>query len=143
MKEGGNDRLRLTTEFDPLWMVLKLLEGQLEPTNVHEEAWLEGLRSLEVPNGIFDQIREAVQRLDARLRPQTGHRKALQTLIWPLIDKRDVEEIVSQIERFESSVFLVLNHASVAMGAKVNDALVSQRVMAVIAWLTPLKFLAR
>lgn len=124
-------------------MLLKLLEGQLEPTNFHEEAWLEGVRSLQVPHGVFDQIRESVQRLDVKLKPQTGHRRALQTLRWPLIDKRDVEETVGQIERLKSSVSLVLNHASLALGTKVNDALVSQKVKAVIDWLTPLNFLAR
>lgn len=143
MKEGGNDRLKLTTEVNSLWMVLKLLEGQLEPTNSHEEAWLEGVRSLQVPNGVFDQIREAIQRLDARLKPQTGHRKAIQTLRWPLRDKKDVEETVSHIERLKSLVSLVLNHASLAVGTKVNDALVSQKVKAVIDWLTPLNFFAR
>ncbi len=143
MKEGGNDRLRLTTEVNSLWMVLKLLEGQLEPTNSHEEAWLEGVRSLQVSNGAFDQIRGAMQRLNVKLKPQTGHRKALQTLRWPLTDKKDVEEIVSQIERLKSSVSLVLNHASLAVGTKVNDALVNQKVKAVIDWLTPLNFLAR
>ena len=143
MKEGGNDRLRLTTEVNSLWMVLKLLEGQLESTNSHEEAWLEGVRSLHVPNGVFDQIREAIQRLSMKLKPQTGHRKALQTLRWPLIDKKDVEETLRQIERLKSSVSLVLNHASLAVGTKVNDALVSQKVKAVIDWLTPLNFLAR
>ena len=143
MKEGGNDRLRLTTEVNSLWMVLKLLEGQLEPTNSHEEAWLEGVRSLQVPNGVFDQIRDAMQRLDVKLKPQTGHRKALQTLRWPLRDKKDVEETVSHIERLKSSVSLVLNHASLAVGIKVNDSLVSQKVKAVIDWLTPLNFLAR
>lgn len=80
MKEGGNDRLRLTTEVNSLWIMLKLLEGQLEPTNSHEEAWLEGVRSLQVPNGIFDQISREVQRLNTKMKPQTGHRKALQTL---------------------------------------------------------------
>lgn len=143
MKEGGNDRLRLTTEVNSLWMVLKLLEGMLEPSNPHEEAWLEGVRSLRVPNGVFDQIKEAMQRLSVKLKPQTGRRKPLQTLRWPLTDKRDVEEILSQIERLKSSVSLVLNHASLAIGTKVNDALISQKVKAVIDWLTPLNFLAR
>lgn len=143
MKEGGNDRLRLTTEVNSLWMMLKLLEGQLEPTNSHEEAWLEGVRSLQMPNGIFDQISKEVQRLNTRLKPQAGHRKALQTLRWPLIDKREMEETVSHIERLKSSVSLVLNHASLAIGTKVNDALVSQKVKAIIDWLTPLNFLAR
>lgn len=143
MKEGGNDRLKLTTEVNSLWMVLKLLEVQLEPTNSHEEAWLDGVRSLQVPNGVFDQIREAIQKLDVKLKPQTGHRKAIQTLRWPLRDKKDVEETVGHIERLKSSVSLVLNHASLAVGTKVNDALVSQKVKAVIDWLTPLNFLAR
>lgn len=143
MKEGGNDRLRFTTEVNSLWMVLKHLEGQLESTNPHEEAWLDGVRSLKVPNGVFDQIMASVQRLNAKLKPQTGHRKALQTLRWPLTDKKDVEDTLSQIERLKSSVTLVVNHASLAIGTKVNDALISQKVKAVIDWLTPLNFLAR
>ena len=143
MKEGGNDRLRLTTEVNSLWMVLKLLEGQLEPTNLHEAAWLEGVRSLQMPDGVFEQIRQAIQRLDVKLKPQTGPRKALQTLRWPLRDKKDVEEIVSHLERLKTSVSLVLNHASLAVGAKVNDALESQKIKAIIEWLTPLNFLAR
>ena len=143
MKEGGNDRLRLTTEVNSLWMLLKLLEGQLESPNLHEKAWLEGVRSLQVPDGVFDQIREAMQRLDGKLKPQTGHRKALQTLRWPLRDKKDVEETVNHLERLKTSVSLVLNHASLAVGARVNDSLVSQKVKAIIEWLTPLNFLAR
>ena len=143
MKEGGNDRLRVTTEVNSLWMVLKLLEVQLESTNPHQEAWLEGVRSLKVPNGVFDQISTSLQRLNTKLKPQTGHRKALQTLRWPLTDKKDVEDTLSQIERLKSSISLVLSHSSLAIGTKVNDALVSQKVKAVIDWLTPLNFLAR
>ena len=143
MKEGGNDRLRVTTEVNSLWMVLKLLEVQLESTNPHEEAWLDGVRSLKVPNGVFDQISTSLQKLNAKLKPQTGHRKALQTLRWPLTDKKDVEDTLSQIERLKSSVSLVLSHSSLAIGTKVNDALVSQKVKAVIDWLTTLNFLAR
>ena len=143
MKDGGHDRLRLTTEVNSLWMVLKILEGQLEPTNLHEEAWLEGVRSLQAPGGVFDQIREAVQSLDVKLKPQTGHRKALQTLRWPLRDKKDVEETVSHLERLKRSISLVLSHASLAVGTRVHDTLVSQKVKAIIEWLTPLNFLAR
>lgn len=55
----------------------------------------------------------------------------------------EIEETVSHIERLKSSVSLVLNHASLAIGTKVNDALVSQKVTTIIDWLTPLNFLAR
>lgn len=50
---------------------------------------------------------------------------------------------MSLIEQLKSSVSLVLNHASLAIGAKVNDALVSQKIKAVTDWFTPLNFLAR
>ena len=62
---------------------------------------------------------------------------------WPLRDKKDVDETVGHIERLKSAVSLVFNHASLAVGAKMNDALVSQKVKAVIDWLTPLNFLSR
>lgn len=104
---------------------------KLESTNSHEEAWLDGVRSLKAPNGVFDQISGSVHRLDAKLKPQTGHRKALQTLKWPLIDKKDAEETVSQIERLKLSVSLLLNHASLAIGTKVND-LETQSVLRLI-----------
>lgn len=143
IKGGGRDRLRLTDEVNALWIVLKHLEEQLEPSNSHEEAWLEGVRSLKSPNGVFDQIQEAMQTLSAKLKPRTGYRKALQTLRWPLSDKKDIEEIVKRLERLKSSVSLVLNHASFAVGTKTNGALVNQKVKSIIDWLTPLNFLAR
>ena len=129
MKEGGNDRLRLTTEINSLWMILKLLEEQLEPTNSQEKLWLQGVRSLQLPNGVFHQISEAVQKLNGKLKPQTGHRKTLQTLRWPLIDKKETDEIVNHIGRLKSSVSLVLNYASLAVGSKIHDSVASQKVI--------------
>lgn len=149
--DGGKDRLMLFTEVNSLWMVLKLLEGNFDPTNVHhDEAWLQGVLSLAQPGGVFHQISDALQKLNSKLKPQTGRHKALQTLRWPFTDKRDVDENIQHIERLKQSVSLVLNHASLALsqeirsdGAAVKEALVSQKVQAVIDWLSPLNFLAK
>ena len=150
MKDGGNDRLRITGEVNGLWMTLKLLEGQFESTKPNDEVWLKGVRMLQEPKGIFDQISEIIQELQAKLKPRTGARKALQTLRWPVIDKDDVERTIAHLERIKSSLSLILSNSSLAIsqeikadGAIVKDAVVGQKIKTLAEWLTPLNPLIR
>ena len=60
MKQGGNERLCLTTEVNSLWLVLKNIETQLELIKLDEGPWINNLRALQRENGVFEQIQSAV-----------------------------------------------------------------------------------
>ena len=87
IREGGKQRLRLFTELNSLWMVLKLLEGHFDAEDGDlGEPWLKTVAVLNDDNGIFDQIQAAFENLISRLQPKSGHRKVMQTLRWPVSD---------------------------------------------------------
>ena len=120
IREGGKQRLRLFTELNSLWMVLKL---------------------------VFDQIQATFDELMNRLQPKTGHRKVAQTLRWPF-DKSDVEALTAHLERLKSSVNLALNSMNAAVSREIqNDtkllklSVAEDKVKAIIDWISSLNFL--
>lgn len=148
IKEGGKQRLRLFTELNALWMVLKLLEGHLEPDGEElGEPWLSTIAALDEDNGVFDQIQAAFEDLNNRLRPKTGHRKILQTLRWPF-DKSDVEALVAHLERLKSAVDLAMNSTSAAaIRALQGDtnaiklSVADVKLKAILDWISSLNYL--
>ena len=91
IREGGKQRLRLFTELNSLWMVLKLLEGHFDAEDEDlGEPWLRTIAVLDEDDGIFDQIQAAFDNLMSRLQPKTGHRKVVQTLRWPVSNLSDL-----------------------------------------------------
>ncbi|KAK4695062.1 hypothetical protein P7C71_g2613, partial [Lecanoromycetidae sp. Uapishka_2] len=76
IQDGGKQRLRLLTEVNFLWMVLKLLdwhfESQEEDTS---DSWIKTIAVLDEDEGVFDQISAALKNLMGRLQPKTGLRK--------------------------------------------------------------------
>lgn len=90
IREGGKQRLRLFTELNSLWMILKLLEGHFDAEDEDlGEPWLRTIAVLDEDDGIFDQIQATFDNLMSRLQPKTGHRKVVQTLRWPVSDLSD------------------------------------------------------
>ena len=115
IKEGGKQRLRLFTEVNSLWMLLKLVECNFESDEEElGEAWLKTLCVLNEDIGTFDQIGEVLDSLTNKLQPKVGLRKALQTLRWPL-DKAEVESQVAQLERLKSNINLALTSTGAAI----------------------------
>lgn len=148
IKEGGKQRLRLFTELNALWMVLKVLETNFESESDElGETWLKTVAVLDEDNGVFDQISRAFENLDSRLRPRTGHRKVLQTLRWPF-DKPEVDSLVSHLERLKSSIELAMTSTSAAVirqiasdtkALKVSAA--DDELKAILDWISSLNFL--
>lgn len=146
IKEGGKQRLRLFTELNSLWMVLKLLEYHLGPDEVRSEPWLQTIAILDKDDGIFDQIRAAFDDLTSRLQPKSGHRKFVQTLRWPF-DKSEVESLTAHLERLKNSVNLALNSTNAAITREIqNDtkfiklSVTRNEVEAILDWISSLNF---
>lgn len=148
IKDGGKQRLRLFTELNALWMVLKLLEGHFEADDEElGEPWLCTIAVLDEDNGVFDQISAALEDLDNRLRPKTGHRKILQTLRWPF-DKSDVEALVAHLERLKLSVDLAMNSTSAAVIRALQSdtkaiklSVADVELKAILDWISSLNYL--
>lgn len=148
IKQGGKERLRMFTELNSLWMVLKLLESHFDPEE-HElsEQWLDTISVLDQEGGVFDQISNAFDRLTARLQPKMGHRKVMQTLRWPF-DKTEVEELTVHLERLKNTVNLAYSSTNAAVIRNIQSdtkyiklSVANDEVKAIIDWLSNLNFL--
>lgn len=148
IKQGGKQRLRLFTELNSLWMVLKLLEGHFdsEEQNLNEQ-WLKTVNLLDEDGGIFDQVSAVFESLTDRLQPKVGHRKVMQTLRWPY-DKSEVEELIAQLERMKNTVSLAYNSTSAAAVREIQSdtkyikqSVANDEAKAVIDWISNLNFL--
>ncbi|KAL8941302.1 MAG: hypothetical protein Q9216_002321 [Gyalolechia sp. 2 TL-2023] len=116
IKNGGKQRVRLLSEVNCLWIVLKLLESHFDPEEQEQAMsaeWLGTIQVLEQDGGVFDQISAVFDSLTHRLQPMTGHRKIRQSLQWPL-DKPEVGEYVKQLERLKSTLNLAYNSSNAA-----------------------------
>ena len=148
IREGGKQRLRLFTELNSLWMVLKLLEGHFESEDEDlGEPWLKTIAVLDEDNGIFDQIQGTLDNLMSRLQRKVGHRKVLQPLRWPF-DKAEVEALTAHLERLKSSVNLAMSSTSAAVTREIQSdtrfiksSVTNDEIKAIIDWMSSLNFL--
>ncbi|KAL8870107.1 MAG: hypothetical protein Q9174_003770 [Haloplaca sp. 1 TL-2023] len=146
--QGGKQRLRLFTELNSLWMVLKLLESHFDPDDQEiSEQWLSTIQVLDQDAGTFDQISTVFDNLTDRLQPKTGHRKMMQTLRWPF-DKLEVEELTVHLERLKSTVNLAYTSTNSATVREIQSdtkylkvSVANDEVKAIIDWVSNLNFL--
>ncbi|KAL8722851.1 MAG: hypothetical protein Q9225_000738 [Loekoesia sp. 1 TL-2023] len=148
IKQGGQQRLRLFTELNSLWTVLKHLESHFDPEEQEiSEQWLDTIRVLDQKDGIFDQISAVFDSLTDRLQPKMGHRKVLQTLRWPF-NKSEVDELTVHLERLKSTVNLAYNSTNAAVIREIQSdtkyikqSTANEEVKAIIDWISNLNFL--
>lgn len=148
IKDGGKQRMRLLTELNSLWMILKLLESHFETEEeVVSEPWLKTINILAEESGVFDQIDRAFDELSTRLQPRSGHRKILQTLKWPF-DKPEVDNLVAQVGRLKGAIDTALNSTNAAVVRELqNDTRAlrldnaNDEVKSILEWISSLNFL--
>ena len=147
IKEGGKQRLRLFTELNALWMVLKVLEGHFQSDDEElSDPWLKTIAVLDEDQGVFDQISAAFESLDNQLRPKTSHRKIMQTLRWPF-DKSDVERHVTHLNRLKSYVDSAMSSTSAADIRRIQSdtkaiklSMADDELKAILEWISILNF---
>ncbi|KAL8852430.1 MAG: hypothetical protein Q9221_002660 [Calogaya cf. arnoldii] len=148
IKQGGKQRLRLFTELNSVWMVLKLLETHFDPDEQEIGVqWLETIKVLDETDGIFDQISFVLDNLTDRLQPKTGHRKIMQTLRWPF-DKSEVEELTAHLERLKSTINVAYNSTNSAVVREIQSdtkyiksSVASDELKTILDWMSNLNFL--
>ena len=148
VKEGGKQRMRILTELNSLWMVLKLVEAHFETEDEElDQTWIKAIAVLSEDSGLFDQIGEILESLNKKLQPKMGFRKAIQSVRWPF-DKPEVDTLVSQLDRLKNGINLALTSTSALAIREIHTDTKSLRSVAAVAetkaylaWISSLNFL--
>ncbi|KAI4235910.1 MAG: hypothetical protein LQ349_002852 [Xanthoria aureola] len=162
VKEASNERTGLLREAQTLLTLLLSLQAQVDKAK-QSEAWFVGIESLTVKNGPLDQLRDGLENLTDKLRPEKGMKTTVRKFVWTL-DTTYCEDLLQKIERAKSSINLALQGDTfkVAQAIKADTAgigKIDQRVTAVsqslerlhieddvkkrqeiLAWFSPLNF---
>ncbi|KAI4262156.1 MAG: hypothetical protein L6R42_002664, partial [Xanthoria sp. 1 TBL-2021] len=108
VKDASEDRSRLLQETTSLLPLFVKLQGQVEVAKTERSVqWFDGVSSLAIENGPFDQLRAALEQLAKRLKPKTGLKNVAHAFVWTF-DKDYCEALLARIERAKSAINLAL-----------------------------------
>ncbi|KAL8680364.1 MAG: hypothetical protein Q9186_003443 [Xanthomendoza sp. 1 TL-2023] len=128
IRHGGKQRLRLFTELNSVWMVLKLLETHFDPEEQEiSRQWLDTITALDESDGVFDQVSY--------------------TLRWPF-DKSEVEEHTAHLERLKNTINVAYNSTNSAVVREIQGdtkyiklSVANDEMKAFLDWISNLNFL--
>ena len=106
VKDAPKDRATLAREAANLLALLMDLRCRVEEAE-STDPWFTGVRSLGVKGGPLDQFKEAMEELARKLKPESGVKMFSKALRWTL-DKNEINNILSKIERLKTLVGLAL-----------------------------------
>ena len=106
VKDAPKDRAKIAREATSLLVLLMELRYMVEEAK-STDPWFAGIRSLGVKMGPLEQFKEEIEDLAEKLNPQSGMKKFGKTLLWTL-DKKDIDRILSKIERLKTLASLAL-----------------------------------
>ena len=122
-KSASDDSERLLLEISSINGFLTSLKELIRRAESHDQ-WLDTVKSLGTPQGPIAQYDSALKRLQAKLKPVVGWKKAGKALRWPF-EKTEVAEILGSIERQKALFALALGNdhirLSIATQADVAD----------------------
>jgi len=108
VKGTPKDRARLAREITSLLALMTDLRYCVEEAT-SSEPWFTSVRALGVEGGPLSQFHEAIEILAAKLKPESGLKGFGKALVWTL-EKNDVLEILSRIERLKTLITLALQN---------------------------------
>ena len=103
VKDAPKDRARLAREATNLLSLLTDLRYRVEETN-STDPWYNGLRSLGQEGRPLMEFKAAMEHIADKLAPVMNLKRVLR---WPF-DKKEVEAILSKIERLKTLIGLAL-----------------------------------
>jgi hypothetical protein len=96
VKDAPKDRAKLARETTSLLGLLIDLRYRAEETK-WTDPWFVGVRSLGVEGGPLTQLKDAIEEITRKLKPETGVKKIGKAFTWTL-EKNTINNILSQIE---------------------------------------------
>ena len=106
VKDAPKDRAKLARETAGLLSLLIDLRYQVEDTN-STDPWFTGLQSLGGEGRPLEEFKRAMEELAEKLIPTSAVKKFGRALRWTL-DKKEINTILSKIERLKTLVGLAL-----------------------------------
>lgn len=102
--DASKERRDLSQEAADLIQRLTAFRNMLESPSSPS---LDAITGLTTRNGPFDQLRDALEHLNSKLKPSKGVKKLARALVWPL-DKEECKEVIDKIGRIKSLINLAL-----------------------------------
>ena len=106
IKNASKERARCAIEASNVCNLLTNLRYRLEEATP-EDPWFKELHALASENGPLDQFKGTLEQLISRLTPVDGLKGIRSAIVWKL-DKAEVNDIISKIERFKSLIQIAL-----------------------------------
>lgn len=106
IKDAPKDRAKLSREAGGLLALLIDLRYRVEETT-STNPWFAGLRSLGGERGPLMDFKHAMEEIADKLVPTTGVKNLKRALRWKF-DKKEIEAILSKIERLKTLIGLAL-----------------------------------
>lgn len=108
VKDAPKDRAKLAREATNLLSLFTELRYRVEETT-STDPWFAGLRSLGGEGGPLMEFKNAMEAVVHKLAPAASAVHSRKVLCWTL-DKKEIDDILSRIERLKSLVGLALQH---------------------------------
>lgn len=106
IKDASKERARCAIEASNVFNLLTNLRYRLEEATPGDP-WFTAVRALGTENGPLDQFKDTVEELISKLTPGEGFKKMGKAIVWKL-EKAEVNDIISKIERFKSLIQIAL-----------------------------------
>lgn len=106
VKHASEERTKLFREASSLLPLLVTLQTQIDQAQ-GSEPWFHNLRALAVEKGPLDQLKDALEQLAKKLKPEKGVKDVTRAFLWTL-GKDYCHEILQTVERVKSRITLAL-----------------------------------
>ncbi|MCJ1462463.1 hypothetical protein MMC07_001065 [Pseudocyphellaria aurata] len=125
VKDAPKDRAKLSREVSSLLALFIDLRYRVEETT-STDPWFTGLRALGQKGGPLTQFKAAMEDIADKLEPGKGAKKIKKFLCWTL-DKKDIEAILSRIERLKKIVTFALQQDHFKLSLAIKDELTEMK----------------
>ncbi len=121
IKNAPRERFRLTQELNSLYGILIELESRVDESKASgDDQWLRGIQSLTLKFGPTEQLQTALNLIVNKIKPVSRIKKAGKALIWPFT-KKEVEEILRQVERQKSTINFALQGDQISLAKAIKS----------------------
>lgn len=107
MTDVSKERQSLLQESANLLQMLTRLRSIIEDPR-RSTTSLDGITRLLAAKGPLDQLREALEQLNDKVKAKRGVPKYMRILVWPLV-KEDCKNVLDRMERVKSLISLAFN----------------------------------